>query len=56
MTELETKEMERKVTGSDSIIVEEAGNVEDLPDHVREDVINVLPQMESEEQAESLDQ
>ena len=36
MTELEIKELERKVTGSDSVIVEEARSVETLPDHVGE--------------------
>ena len=38
MTELEAKDLERKVTGSDSVKVEEARSVEALPDHVREDV------------------
>ena len=32
MTELEIEELERKVTGSDSVIVEEARSVEALPD------------------------
>ena len=54
MTELEIEELERKVTGSDSVIVEEARSVEALPDHVREDVRNVSPEMEVEEQADSL--
>ena len=49
------KELERKVTGGDSVIVEEAKSVEVLPDHVEEDVRNVLPEMGSEEQADSLD-
>ena len=56
MTELEIEELERKVTGSDSVIVEEAKIVEVLPDHVGEDVRNVLPEMEAEEQADSLDE
>ena len=43
MTELEIEELERKVTGSDSIIVEEVRSVEALPDPVGEDVRNVLP-------------
>ena len=44
MTEWEIEELETKVTGSDSVIVEEASrSVEALPDHVREDVRNVLP-------------
>ena len=38
MTELEIEELERKVTGSDSVIVEEAGSVEALPNQVGEDV------------------
>ena len=56
MTELEIEELERKVTGSDSVIVEEARSVEALPDHVGEDVRNVLPEMGAEEQADSLDE
>ena len=42
MTELEIEELERKVTVSDSVIVEEARSVEALPNHVGEDVRNVL--------------
>ena len=38
MTELEAKYLEREVTGSDSVKVEETRSVEALPDHVREDV------------------
>ena len=34
MTELEIEELERKVTGSNSVIVEEARSVEALPDHL----------------------
>ena len=56
MTELETEELERKVTGSDSVIVEEERSVEALPDHVGEDVRNVLLEMGAEEQADSLDE
>ena len=56
MTELEIEELERKVTGSDSVIVEEARSVEALPDHVGEDVRNVLPEMGAEEQADNLDE
>ena len=56
MTELEIEELERKVNGSDSVIVEEARDVEALPDHVGEDVRNVLSEMGAEEQAESLDE
>ena len=55
MTELEIEELGRKVTGSDSVIVEEERSVEALPDHVGEDVRNVLPEMGAEEQADSLD-
>ena len=56
MTESEIEELERKVTGSDSVIVEEARIVEALPDHVGEDVRNVLLEMVVEEQADSLDE
>ena len=56
MTELEIEELERKLTGSDSVIEEEARSVEALPDHVGEDVRNVLPEMGAEEQADSLDE
>ena len=38
MTELEIKELEWKVTGSDSVIVEVARSVETLPDNVGKDV------------------
>ena len=56
MTELEIEELERKVTGSDSVIVEDARSVEALPDHLGEDVRNVLLEMAAEEQADSLDE
>ena len=56
MTELEIEELEKKLTGSDSVIVEEAKNVEALPDHVAEAVRNVLPEMGAEEHADSLDE
>ena len=56
MTVLETEELERKVTGSDSVIVKEARSVEALPDRVGEDVRNVLPEMGAGEQADSLDE
>ena len=56
MTELEIEELERKVTGSDSVIVEEARSVEALPDHVGKDVRNVLLEKTAEEQADSLDE
>ena len=56
MTQLEIEELERKVTGSDSVIVEEARSVEALPDHLGEDVRNVLLEMGAEEQADSPDE
>ena len=49
MTELEIEELERQVTGSDSVIVEVARSVEALPEHVGEDVRNALPEMGAEE-------
>ena len=55
MNKLEIEELEKKVTGSDSVIVEEARSVEVLPDH-EEDVRNVLPEMGAEEHADSLDE
>ena len=45
ITELEIEELERKVTGSDSVIVAEARSAETLPDQVGVDVRNVLPEM-----------
>ena len=56
MTELEIEEQERKVTGSDSVIVEETRSIEALPNHVGEDVRNVLSDMGAEEQADNLDE
>ena len=56
MTELEIEQLERKVTGSDSVIVEEAGSVEGLPDHLGEDVRNAFLEMAAKEQADSLDE
>ena len=56
MTELEKEELERKVTESDSVIVEEARSVEALPDYVGKDVRNVLLEMGAEQQADSLDE
>ena len=54
--ELEIEELERKVTGSDSVIVEEARSVEGLHDHVAEDVrISGKTEMGAEEQVDSLD-
>ena len=56
MNELKKDELEMKVTGSDSVIVEEATSVETLPDHVGQDMRNVLPKMGAEEQADSIDE
>ena len=56
MTELEIEELVRKVTGSDSVIVEDARSVEYLPDHVGEDVQNVVSEMGAEEHTGSLDE
>ena len=56
MTELEIEELGRKVTGSDSVIVEETRSAETLRDHVGEDLRNALPEMGAEEQADSLDE
>ena len=39
MTELEIEELERKVTGSDSVIIEEARSVEALPNQVGENKV-----------------
>ena len=55
MTELEIEEMQRNVTGGNSVIVEEARSNEALPDHVDE-VRKVLPEMGAEEQTDSLDE
>ena len=44
-TELQIEGLERKVTGSDNVIVEEARSVEALPDHAGEDARNVLLEM-----------
>ena len=56
MTELEIEELERKVTGSDSVIAAEARSIEALPDHVGEDRRNVLPEIGAEKQADSQDE
>ena len=56
MTELEIEKLERKVTESDRAILEEARSVGAFPDHVEEDVRNVLPEMGAEQQADSLDE
>ena len=56
MTGLEIEELEKRVTGSDSVIVADARSVQALPDHVEEDVGNVLLEMRAEEQADNLDE
>ena len=56
MTELEIEELEKKVTGSYSVIVVERRSVEALPDQVGEDRGDVLPEMGAKEQADSLDE
>ena len=44
-TELEKEELERKVIGSDRVIVAVTRSVEALPDQVEGDMRNVLPEM-----------
>ena len=56
MTELEIEELERKVTGSDSVIAAKARSVEALPDQVGEDRRNDLPEVGAEEHTDSLDE
>ena len=56
MTQLEIEKLERKVTGSNSVIVKEARSFEALPGHVREDVRNVFLKMGAAELADSLDE
>ena len=56
MIELEIEGLERKVSGSESVIVAETKSVEALRDQVGEAVRNVLLEMEAEEQADSLDE
>ena len=56
MTALGIEELERKVTASYSVTVEKARSAEALPDHVGEDVRNVLLEMGAEKQADSLDE
>ena len=56
MTELEIEKLERKLTGSDSVIASEARSSEALPDQVGEDRRNVLLEIGAEDQADSLDQ
>ena len=56
MTELEIEELQRKVSGSDSVIASEARSSEALPDQVGEDRRNVLLEIGAEDQADSLDE
>ena len=56
MTELEIEKLERKVTGSDSVIEEETRSVEAFLDHVGEDLTIFLSEVGAEEQADSLDE
>ena len=56
MTELEIEELEKKVAASDSVIVEEERSVQALPDHLGEDVREVLPEMGAVTQADSPDE
>ena len=56
MTELKIEELERNVTGSDSVIAADARSSEALPDQVGQDRKNVLPEMGPEGQADSLDE
>ena len=56
MIELEIEGLERKVSGSESVIVAETKSVQALRDQVREAVRNVLLKMGAEEQADSLDE
>ena len=56
MTELKIEELEKKVTRSDSAIVEKVRSVEALPDHGGEEVRIVLPEMRAEKQTVSLDE
>ena len=56
ISELQIEELKRKVTGSDSIILEEGRSVEALPDHAGKDMRNFLLKIGAEEQADSLDE
>ena len=55
-SELEIEELERKLTESNIVIVEETRSVAALPDQVGEDLRIVLQEMGAEEQADSLDE
>ena len=56
MIELEIEDVERKLTGSDSVIAAEARSSEALPNQVGEDRRDVMLEMGAEEQAGSLDE
>ena len=56
MTELKIEQLERTVTGNDSVISAETRSVEALPDRVREGRRNILPEMAAKEQADRLDE
>ena len=56
MTELEIEKLERKVTGSDSVIEEETRSVEAFLDHVGEHLTIFLSEVGAEEQADILDE
>ena len=56
VTELEKEELERKVTGSGSVIAAETRSVEALSDQVGEGRRNIFPEMGAEEQADNLDE
>ena len=56
MAKLEIDKLERKVTGSDSVITAEARSAKALPDQVGEDRRDVLPELAAEEQADSIDE
>ena len=48
--------LEKKVTGSDSVMVEEARIVQTLPNQVGDEVRNLLPEMGAKEQDDSLNE
>ena len=56
MIELQIEGLEKKVSGSESVIVAETKSVEALCDQVGEAVRNVLLKMGAEERADSLDE
>ena len=60
MAKLEIEELGRSDSGSDSgsdsVIVQGARSVEVVPDHVGEDLRNVLPEIGAEKQTDSLDE